>query len=195
MTRGRHTGMLSVIIATRDSERALVRTLGALVPGATAGLIAEVLIADAGSRDETAAVADIAGCTYLSSGEPLGGRLKKATQATRTPWLLFLQPGTILDAAWIGEARAFIEQPASAHRAATFRRGAPGQPALREALSLLVTALVGRPRPAQGLIISRELYDRLGGHAEQGADPESEFFRRLSRRRTVTLAAAAFQSG
>ena len=47
--------MLSVIIATRNSERPLVRTLAALVPGATSGLITEVLIADAGSRDDTPA--------------------------------------------------------------------------------------------------------------------------------------------
>lgn len=39
--------MLSVIIPTHDSERALVRTLAALVPGAAAGLVSEVLITDA----------------------------------------------------------------------------------------------------------------------------------------------------
>ena len=59
--------MLSVIIATRNSERPLVRTLAALVPGATSGLITEVLIADAGSRDGTPAVADIAGCKLLAA--------------------------------------------------------------------------------------------------------------------------------
>ena len=53
--------MLSVIIATHESERALVPTLAALVPGAAAGLLAEVVVADAGSRDATAEVADIAG--------------------------------------------------------------------------------------------------------------------------------------
>ena len=47
--------MLSVIIPTHDSERALVRTLAALVPGAATGLVSEVLITDAGSRDQTAA--------------------------------------------------------------------------------------------------------------------------------------------
>ena len=40
-------------------------TLAALVPGATAGLITEVLIADGGSHDDTAAVADVAGCNFL----------------------------------------------------------------------------------------------------------------------------------
>ena len=89
--------MLSVIIATRDSERPLVRTLAALVPGATSGLITEVLIADGGSRDDTPAVADIAGCKLLAGDEPLGRRLQAAADAARAPWLLFLQPGIVLD--------------------------------------------------------------------------------------------------
>ena len=67
--------MLSVIIATHESERALVPTLAALVPGAAAGLIGEVVIADAGSRDATAEVAEIAGCRFISSSDPLGVRL------------------------------------------------------------------------------------------------------------------------
>ena len=49
------TLMFSIIIATHDSERALVPTLAALVPGATAGIVREVIVADGGSRDETEA--------------------------------------------------------------------------------------------------------------------------------------------
>ena len=37
------TKMLSAIIATNESERTLVATLAALVPGATAGLLGEVV--------------------------------------------------------------------------------------------------------------------------------------------------------
>ena len=54
--------MISVIIATNESEQLLVPTLAALVPGAMAGIVREVIVADAGSRDGTAAVADVAGC-------------------------------------------------------------------------------------------------------------------------------------
>src|SRR5438034_1001987 len=57
--------MLSAIIATHESERTLVRTLAALVPGAATGLLAEVIVADAGSCDATAEVADIADCRAL----------------------------------------------------------------------------------------------------------------------------------
>ena len=57
--------MLSAIIATHESERALVPTLAALVPGAMAGLVREVIVADGGSRDATAEVADVAGCRFM----------------------------------------------------------------------------------------------------------------------------------
>jgi len=185
--------MLSVIIATHDSERPLVPTLAALVPGATAGLISEVIIADAGSRDETAVVADVAGCNFLTLEGTSGRRLAAAAAAARAPWLLFLKPGTLLDPPWIGEARRFIAQPASAQRAAVFRRGTASPSALRNVVALL--APWASASPEQGLLIAKTLYATLGGHAEQAADAEREFMRRLGRRRTVTLATTAFFPG
>ena len=88
--------MLSAIIATSESERSLVPTLAALVPGAATGLIAEVVVADAGSRDATAEVADIAGCRFMASADPIGTRLRAAAASTRSPWLMFLRAGTVL---------------------------------------------------------------------------------------------------
>ena len=186
--------MLSVIIATRDSERPLVRTLAALVPGATSGLITEVLIADGGSRDDTPAVADIAGCKLLAANEPLGRRLQAAANAARAPWLLFLQPGIVLDTPWIGEMRSFVERPVRDFQAAVFRRALPAQSALREAVALFVGAIATRPRPEQGLVIAADFYHRTGGHFEQAADPESDLLRRIGRRRIARLSTRAFQT-
>jgi hypothetical protein len=183
--------MLSVIIATHDSERLLVRTLAALVPGATAGLITDVVVADAGSRDDTAAVADIAGCNFLVAQGSLGKRLAAAAAGARAPWLLFLRPGTILEAPWVGEARGFVEQPPPDIRAAVFRRAAPAQSELREALSILAAALGSKPRPEQGLLIKADFYRQVGGHSERAADPESDLLRRLGRRQIVTLSTRA----
>src|SRR5262249_56011286 len=101
--------MLSVVIATRDSERALLPTLAALVQGAAAGIVREVIVADAGSRDATAAIADRAGCRVLASTQGRGARLKAAAEAARAPWLLFLRPGVVLDATWVDETRRFVE--------------------------------------------------------------------------------------
>jgi glycosyltransferase involved in cell wall biosynthesis len=184
--------MLSVIIATYNSERALVPTLATLVAGATAGVVSEVLVADGASLDETAAVADVAGCTFMVVEGSLAHRLNAAAAKARAPWLMFLRPGTILDAPWPGAAERFVEELSSDGRAAVFRRGAAAQPALREALSLLLAALGSRPRPEQGLLIAKPFYGALGGYSERAADPETELIRRIGRRRIVTLAASAF---
>jgi glycosyltransferase involved in cell wall biosynthesis len=193
--------MLSVIIATLDSERALVRTLACLVSGATAGLITEAIVADGGSRDDTAAVADIAGCKFLQTEGMLGTRLGAAAEAARAPWLLFLRPGTILDTPWIAEVRGFVERPRPDIRAAVFGRAAPAPgggfgggnlgDALGGALALFAAALGSRPRPEQGLLIAADFYRQVGGHSAV-ADPEAELIRRIGRRRLATLSTRAF---
>jgi glycosyltransferase involved in cell wall biosynthesis len=181
--------MLSVIIPTRESEGSLVRTLAVLVAGAAAGAVREVIVADAESRDGTAQVADIAGCRIVVSPVPLAARLREAATLARAPWLMFLRPGTVLDATWVDETALFIDDderhaPIRA-RAAVFRPGAPAsssRPLLIEALSLMRAALGARPRPEQGLVIAKELYERIGGHRDDAPDPETDLIRRLGRR-------------
>ena len=139
-----HEVMLSVVIATHDSERALLPTLAALVSGAAAGIVREVIVADAGSRDATTAIADGAGCRVLVSAQGRGARLKAAAEAARASWLLFLRPGVVLDATWVDETRRFVEETelrgcAGTH-AAVFRASA-FRPPLPEALALLRAAL------------------------------------------------------
>jgi Glycosyl transferase family 2 len=185
--------MLSVVIPTSNSEQALVRTLASLVSGATAGLISEVLIADGGSKDDTATVADVAGCEFLALEAPLGRRLKTAVEHAHAPWLMFVQPGTVLYAPWTDEAIRFVEQAGPRTMAAVFRRSRGPQTALREVLSSL-TAAMRQARPEQGLMIAKPFYDQLGGHSEGAADPQAEFIRRVGRRRIVTLAATAFHA-
>ena len=185
--------MLSVIIATHESERTLVPTLAALVPGAASGLLGEVVVADADSRDATAEVADVAGCRFLRSAELLGTRLKAAALSTRTPWLMFLRAGTVLESGWIGAIERFIETAGGAERAAVFRPPAAAdllRPGLSEVIALMRVALGGGARPEQGLLIGRRFYDELGGHPAI-ADPEAALLKMLGRRRITMLAAAA----
>jgi glycosyltransferase involved in cell wall biosynthesis len=186
--------MLSAIISTYESERSLVPTLAALVPGAATGLLAEVVIADANSHDATAEVADIAGCRFLASGEPLGARLKAAAATTRSPWLLFLRAGATPQSGWIEATDHFI-------RTSSAVDGAPGaavfravdvteyrRPRLAE-IVVLFTAALGMPKAEQGLLIARRFYDAIGGHGE-GANAEKDLLRRIGRRRITLLPAA-----
>jgi glycosyltransferase involved in cell wall biosynthesis len=190
--------VISVIVGTENSERSLVPTLAALVQGAAAGAVREVIVADGGSRDATAEVADLAGCELTVSKEPLAGRLSAAAGRARAPWLLFLRPGVVLDATWVEETSRFIEHAelngTSQTRAAVFRR-APAvldtRPLLLEALMMLKAALGGRPHPEQGLLIFKRLYDQLGGHRSGIFDPEADLLARLGRKRIVMLRSAA----
>jgi glycosyltransferase involved in cell wall biosynthesis len=188
--------MISVVIATHDSEALLVPTLAALVPGALAGIVRDVIVADGGSTDGTAKVADVAGCRFVTSAATIGERLKSATAVARAPWLLFLQPGVVPDAAWIDEATRFIQQVEAAEgptRAAVFRPAtlAGARSALAEALALFASAIVGRTQPSQGLLISKHHYDALGGHRADQFDPERDLIRRLGRRNIAMLRCAA----
>lgn len=188
--------MLTAIVATHESERTLVPTLAALVPGATAGLVAEVIVADAGSRDATAEVADIAGCRFMASDAPLAQRLRAAAKSARSPWLLFLRVGTVLEPGWIAAAERFIadaDMLEEAAKAGVFRPPAVGdllRPGLSEVLAILRVALGGGARPEQGLLIARRLYETLGGHPDR-ADSEAALLRKLGRRRIAMLAAGA----
>ena len=183
--------MLSVIIATDESERALVATLAALVSGATAGAIREAIVADKGSRDQTAEVADVAGCRLLVTPAPPAARLRAAAAVARAAWLMFLQPGMAPDITWIPEVMRFVEQVELAgqvnSRAAVFSPPAQGTAGSIARLKRLVRR---GPKPEQGLIIAKRLYDSLGGHRDGVADCETDLLRRLGRRVVVLRAAA-----
>jgi len=182
--------MLSVIIATDESERELVGTLAALVPGATAGAIREVIVADKGSRDQTVEVADVAGCRILVSPAELAGRLRAAAALARATWLMFLRPGIAPEATWIPEVMRFVEEAELAGepqaRAAVFGAGRSAEGALRP-LARLRALLRRRPRPEQGLVISKRRYDGLGGHRDGVADCEADLLRRLGGARIAVL--------
>jgi hypothetical protein len=194
--------MISVIIATEESEQILVPTLAALVPGAMAGIVSEVIIADAGSRDGTIRIADAAGCRVVASSGPSGARLKSAAASARAPWLLFLRPGCMPDVTWVDETNRFVLDAERRHHAqavaAVFRwaraGGSPGS-LLTEAFGLVAAALGIQPHPDQGLLISEAFYDALGGHSTDSADAETDLLRRIGRRRIVMLRSGVTAAG
>jgi hypothetical protein len=189
--------MLSVIIPTLNSERLLVRTLAMLVPGAMSGLVRDVTLADGGSRDGTAEIADMAGCILLASSAPVGPRLREAAMGARSAWLMFLRPGIVLDATWLDETSRFIadsEGDRGADLAAVFRRAVSpraAHPLAAELAMLAISMLSPRPHPDQGLVIAARLYKDIGGHRDGAGDPEADLSARLGRRRIRTLRSGA----
>jgi hypothetical protein len=112
--------MLTVFLECRDNETELAHTLAALVPGAVAGLISDVIVLDGGSHDGSSRVADAAGCAFLQKWN-----LREAIGAARGGWIMLLEPGARPQNGWIEEIFEYLslaEMPARFCASRRFRR-------------------------------------------------------------------------
>jgi hypothetical protein len=176
--------MLSVIIPTDGVEQPAVATLAALVPGAAAGVIREVLLVDRAGTDIIERVADVAGCNFLAFQGTRAAALAAGARQARSPWLMFLHAGAVLDSGWIEETTQFIQGVVSSGRprAGIFRyaRSPYADPRLRDGLKFLARMIAG-PSAEQGLLIARDHYERLGGYAPDARRSEARLLRQLGR--------------
>jgi hypothetical protein len=175
--------MLSVIIPTDGVEQPAVTTLAALVPGAAAGVVREVLLVDRAGTGVIERVADVAGCRFLRFEGSHAAALAAGARQARSPWLMFLRAGAVLDAGWIDETAQFIQRVSISDRprAGIFRyaRSPYSDISARDVLKFL--ARIAGPSAEQGLLIARDHYDRLGGHAPDARRSEAKLLRRLGR--------------
>ena len=173
--------MLSVIIPTEGVEQPTVATLAALVPGAAAGVVREVLLVDGADNGVIERVADVAGCRFLRFEGSRAAALAEGAKQARSPWLMFLRAGAMLDAGWIEETTQFIQGVASSGRprAGIFRyaRSPYADTRLRDRLRFL--ARIAGPLTDQGLLIARDHYDLLGGYSPDARRSEAKLLRQL----------------
>ena len=177
--------MLSVIIPTEGVERTAVATLAALVPGAAAGLVREVLLVD---RSESGAtierVADVAGCRFLAFKGTRAAAMAAGARQARGPWLMFLHAGAVLDSGWIEETTQFVQAVANSGRprAGIFRyaRSPYADTRMWDGFKFIARLIAG-PSSARGLLIGRDHYERLGGYAPNARRSEARLLRQLGR--------------
>jgi len=176
--------MLSVIVPTEGIEQTAVATLAALVPGAAAGVVREVLLVDRAGSKVIERVADVAGCRFLAFEGTHAAALAAGARQARSPWLMFLYAGAVLDPGWIEETTQFIHGVSSSGRprAGIFRyaRSPYADTTLRDGLKFLARVIAG-PSAEQGLLIARDHYDRLGGYRPDARRSEARLLRRLGR--------------
>jgi hypothetical protein len=180
--------MLSVIIPTEGAEPPVVATLAALVPGAAAGVVREVVLVDRAQSATIARVADVAGCDFIAHDGPRGAMLAAGAAKARSHWLMFLHAGAVPDATWIDEVGQFMHN-AELHqqpRAAIFSyaRSPYATGGMRARFAHFARILSG-PSPDQGLVIARSHYAKLGGHDASARDAEARLLRKLGRARIM----------
>jgi hypothetical protein len=176
--------MLSVIIPTDGVEQSAVATLAALVPGAAAGLVREVLLVDRAGTGVIERVADVAGCRFMAFEGTRAAALAAGARQARSPWLMFLHAGAVLDSGWIEETSQFIQSVSASGRprAGIFRyaRSPYADTGIRDGFKFVARMFTG-PSAEQGLLIARDHYDRLGGYAPDVRRAEARLLRRLGR--------------
>ena len=139
--------MISVVIATQDDRLTLGQTLAALVPAAVDGLVREVILADAGSTDETLAIAEDAGARVVRCEGPAEARLLEGCKAARADWFLILEASVSAPHGWEPAAGRHMEHHGG--KAACWGRSG---------LAPFVT-------PAKALLVPRRLFDKESGTA------------------------------
>lgn len=186
--------MLSIIVPTLNAARHLPSLLTAL---GNVSLEHEVVVADGGSTDSSQRIAAAFGARLLEGPPGRGRQLRAGGQAARGSWLLFLHADTRLDAGWEEAVDAFMAAPKNRFRAAYFRLrfDDDGADARRvEQLVELRCTTFGLPYGDQGLLISHEFYDLVGGFNPLPLMEDVDIVRRIGSKRLVPLRVDAVTS-
>ena len=156
---------LSILIPTLNEGRRLPLLLADLARWPH-GL--QVIVIDGGSRDQTTAVADLAGAKTLTSPERgRGQQLIHGMAAVRHDWTLVLHADSRLPPGWFRAVQQVMQSP-QARRDAwyfDFQVEARGPMLwLLERCVALRSGLGQRPYGDQGLLIHRTVYAASGGY-------------------------------
>jgi rSAM/selenodomain-associated transferase 2 len=189
------TAPVSVVIPTLNAAERIGPCLGALGEGLMSGLIRELIIADGGSDDAIAEVAERIGANIVTAPRGRGQQLAAGAEAARGDWLLFLHADTVLSADWADAIKSHLEnRPDKAgYFILRFDAGCP-MARLTAAWANLRSALFALPYGDQGLLISQTLYRQTGGFPEIPLMEDVALIRRIGRRRLARLGAQAVTS-
>lgn len=186
--------MLSIIIPTYNSEKTLAQTINSLVPPPYAR---EVIVVDGGSTDATHDIANKAADKVVVSPKGRGIQLKNGAKAAKGEWLLFLHADTLLPENWGTEVCSFVAKGTQREQAAYFTFALDDDQAAAKRLEKIVSwrsRILGLPYGDQGLLISRHLYDQVGGFNDMVLMEDVDIVRRIGKKRLRQLSARAMTS-
>jgi|CXWL01.1.fsa_nt_gi rSAM/selenodomain-associated transferase 2 len=187
--------VISVVIPTLNAGVYLPRALAPLVAGAASGLVKQVIVCDGGSSDETLVIADAAGCDIVRGARGRGVQLIAGAAAAKADWFLFLHADTALGEAWLDDASRFIASGDDCAAAFTLAFDDSAFGARWVAFWARQRAgLLKLPYGDQGLLISKTLYNAIGGYRDLPLMEDLDIVRRIGGGRLRILPAKAVTS-
>lgn len=184
---------LSVIMPALDAAHCVAKALAAVD---RPPMVVERLVVDGGSQDDTLSIAGAAGAKIFHASRGRGTQLAAGAAEAKGDWLLFVHADSVLDPGWAEEAGQFIENSGSS-RAAVFRFALDDQSKAAARLEAMVAwrcRVMALPYGDQGLLISRQLYDALGGYKPVALFEDVDIIRRIGRDRLTLLETRAVTS-
>jgi len=163
----------------------------------TARITREVIVADGGSSDETAAHAGTAGARVVVAPRGRGSQLAAGAAAAAGDWLLFLHADCRPEPGWEDAVGAFLAAPQAQSRAGyfDFALDDPAPAARRlEGIVAWRCRVLALPYGDQGLLIARPLYEAVGGFRPLPLMEDVDLVRRLGRRRLARIGARCLAS-
>lgn len=170
---------LSIVIPTLNAASELPEVLASLMEGLSESLIRELVVSDGGSTDETIDIARASGAEVISGAAGRGGQMLRGAAATKGDWLLFLHADSQLTSGWSEKVWPFLADPTLAgYGQLAFRDDAFLARATAKGANLR-SRIFALPYGDQSLLISRELYNQVGGYPDQPLMEDVEMAKRL----------------
>ena len=187
---------LSVVIPTLNAATHLKAILDALQVD-HAALRVEIIVADGDSSDGTASIARTHGSKVINVERGRGRQLHAGASVAVGTWLLFLHGDTRVASNWLQIVTEFVRTPGNTLRVAAFRLALDDDSDAARRLERLVAWRCSRfrlPYGDQGLLVSRQMYQEIGGYYPLPFLEDVDLVRRIGRSRIVMLDAVAMTS-
>jgi rSAM/selenodomain-associated transferase 2 len=183
---------ISIVIPVLDDADGLAALLAVL---GRAPLVWEVIVVDGGSSDGSTAVAAAAGARVITAPRGRGSQLAAGAAAARGDWLLFVHADCRPLPGWEGAVPGFIggAGEVAGYFTLALDHAAPAARRLERLVAWRCRALA-LPYGDQGLLISRRLYDAVGGYRAMPLMEDVDLVRRLGRARLRPLGATILTS-
>lgn len=182
--------MLSVIIPTLNADAYLPNILAQVQ-----GVAKDVVVSDGGSTDETLAQAVSQNVRIAVGCSGRGWQLARGAEWAQGDWFLFLHADTVLSEGWEKSVKDHMRdfpQKAGYFRFALSAKGV--RPSFLTFGVRVRSRLLALPYGDQGLLISRALYEGVGGFPDWDLFEDVAIIKALGRGRLRRLSANAITS-
>ena len=186
--------VLSVIIPVLNKADTIV---GEVENWLESGVAGEVIVADGGSIDATADLARVAGAGVVTALRGRGSQMAAGAKTAVGDWLLFIHADTRLEPGWQMVTERFMADAANRFCAGHYRFVLDDTSPEARRLERMVAwrcQTFGLPYGDQGLLISNEFYEHLGGFPSIPLMEDVALVRRIAKHRLKALPADALTS-